>query len=335
MVNQKIKKQLEFYFGNANLPKDTHLRGLVAQDNDGYVEINRLCSFNRMQQLGATVENIAEAAEANPEMFQVSHDKTRVRRIKPLPEIDDSIERTVVVKTYPLETLLSDLESEYDGKYQTESIRLIRKIPKELIVKSNEQKKNGEKPEPLTRSFNGTVHIMLKSVDEAKRFENEVKTYKDTPLSTIILRQHLQNKKEERQQRKRKRDEEKIRDEVNERIKLMEGTLFTVELPPSQEPWNFATTKNMFGTILGVERPKIYVDISEDAKSAVVRVAAVDLLEKFVTLKDNMKFNEHILKVVPITDAEELRKAAVAYVKSSNQKGNNRPNKKKRFNRRN
>merc|ERR1712228_1019031 len=56
----KIQKQLEYYFSSQNMDSDTFLR--ESMDGNGWVHIDVITAFNRMNVLGATKELVVEAA---------------------------------------------------------------------------------------------------------------------------------------------------------------------------------------------------------------------------------------------------------------------------------
>lgn len=83
--------QIEFYFSESNLPRDNFLKGKVAEDADGFVDLALICIFSRMNNLLKTshkeaskvppekVADVAEALEGST-LLVLSEDKTRVRR---------------------------------------------------------------------------------------------------------------------------------------------------------------------------------------------------------------------------------------------------------------
>lgn len=92
-----LRKQLEYYFSDSNFRRDRFLRGKVAEDADGFVQLSVLLTFNRVKAVTESVETIAAALE-NSEELELSSDRAAVRRVKPLPSEDDSDARTVYVK---------------------------------------------------------------------------------------------------------------------------------------------------------------------------------------------------------------------------------------------
>jgi hypothetical protein len=49
-INQ-LKKQIEFYFGDPNLAKDRGLRRLISQHEKGYIPVDKLFSFNKINSI--------------------------------------------------------------------------------------------------------------------------------------------------------------------------------------------------------------------------------------------------------------------------------------------
>ena len=82
---EEILKQVEFYFSDANLPRDKYLWTLTQSDpkKEGWVPIKNIASFKRMQRF-QPVENIATALRASKELLEVNEDGTMVRRNVPL-----------------------------------------------------------------------------------------------------------------------------------------------------------------------------------------------------------------------------------------------------------
>ena len=102
LLADDVRAQVEFYFGDANLPKDKFLKKQMAEDPDsqGWVELEVVASFKKMKALAADAGAVA-AALAGSELLTVSDDGTRVRRTHPLPKADTSALRTVVAEGLP------------------------------------------------------------------------------------------------------------------------------------------------------------------------------------------------------------------------------------------
>ena len=46
-LEDKIRKQIEFYFGDSNLQKDRFMSQKIAENPDGYVDLSVIMSFNK------------------------------------------------------------------------------------------------------------------------------------------------------------------------------------------------------------------------------------------------------------------------------------------------
>ncbi|XP_016056206.1 PREDICTED: la-related protein 7 isoform X2 [Miniopterus natalensis] len=60
-----ITKQVDFWFGDANLHKDRFLREQIEKSRDGYVDISLLVSFNKMKKLTTDEKLIARALKSS------------------------------------------------------------------------------------------------------------------------------------------------------------------------------------------------------------------------------------------------------------------------------
>lgn len=96
-----IAKQVDFWFGDANLHKDRFLREQIEKSRDGYVDISLLLSFNKMKKLTTDGKLIARALKSSA-IVELDLEGTRIRRKKPLGERPkDEDERTVYVELLP------------------------------------------------------------------------------------------------------------------------------------------------------------------------------------------------------------------------------------------
>ncbi|XP_016048634.1 la-related protein 7 [Erinaceus europaeus] len=96
-----IAKQVDFWFGDANLHKDKFLREQIEKSRDGYVDISLLISFNKMKKLTTDGKLIARALKSSA-VVELDLEGTRIRRKKPLGERPkDEDERTVYVELLP------------------------------------------------------------------------------------------------------------------------------------------------------------------------------------------------------------------------------------------
>ena len=97
----RLADQVGFYFSDSNLRKDRFLLTRTGADGTGSVELATLLTFKKVQALTRDVGVLRSALSSLSEL-QVSDDGATVRRIRALPSVDDSDERTVYVE--PLQT---------------------------------------------------------------------------------------------------------------------------------------------------------------------------------------------------------------------------------------
>eukprot|EP00960_Hanusia_phi_P030690 748795-Hanusia_phi.AAC.2 len=129
-VDPKIKKQIEFYFCDSNLPKDRFLLSKTKETPEGWVSLELIASFKKMRELGATTSKLAVAAAAS-DFLEVDQEATRVRRTTPLPETDVTIPRSLHAKEFPGDTSIEQLESFFSGYGTVLSVRLLKSDKKE------------------------------------------------------------------------------------------------------------------------------------------------------------------------------------------------------------
>eukprot|EP00177_Eucheuma_denticulatum_P002697 GFKZ01004845.1.p1 GENE.GFKZ01004845.1~~GFKZ01004845.1.p1 ORF type:complete len:384 (+),score=82.74 GFKZ01004845.1:199-1350(+) len=92
-----IRRQLEFYFSDSNLPRDKFLRAKTEENEEGFVDIEVLLTFSRLKSLSASATSIA-AAVADSTLLALNSDSTRIRRTTPLPSESLFTTRAVFAK---------------------------------------------------------------------------------------------------------------------------------------------------------------------------------------------------------------------------------------------
>ena len=109
MLN-KLRNQIEYYFSPSNLRRDKFLKGKIAENPDGLVEISVLLTFNRVKAMTMKVEDLQQAIEASADL-EMSSDRKQVKAAHPIPEQDDSDDRTVYIKApFPSTSTLESLQ---------------------------------------------------------------------------------------------------------------------------------------------------------------------------------------------------------------------------------
>ncbi|CAH3159775.1 unnamed protein product [Porites lobata] len=193
-LERKIIKQIEFYFGDKNLPRDKFLRQKVDED-EGWVTLECLTTFNRLKALSTDTDAIAKALrKSEAGLLEVSEDNKKVRRVtaKPLPEETaearhDAKTKTVYCKGFPAETTIDQLEEFFSDKGKVNML-----ITSQWI---------------LCHLFKGSAFVEFSTVDEAKAFvATEALKYNEQELIKMMKADYFKKKEEEFKLKKEKQE---------------------------------------------------------------------------------------------------------------------------------
>lgn len=189
-----IRKQVEFYFSDSNLPMDKFLFGKVGGSENNPVELDIIRSFKRMRHF-EPLEAIVDALRESKKVKLVDND-TKVQRLEPLPESadngvdgksgnkdhirvfeDKAMPRSVYVKGFGQEAPSTqfDVEAWFAQYGPTNAIRLRRADDK---------------------VFKGSVFAEFETEELAKKFlELEPKpTYKDREMQIMSKKDYCEKK---------------------------------------------------------------------------------------------------------------------------------------------
>jgi len=185
LLEMKIIRQVEYYFGNVNLSRDKFLKEKVKED-DGWVTLECLITFNRLQSLSMDFTEIITALEKSKTgILEIHSDKLKIRRSpsNPVPDPDDPIARkaskmkTLYVKGFPTTYTLDDVQ-DFILSQQCQNIFVKMKYDED-------------------RKFKGSILVELSTFEEAEKFlKNEIKC-QDTVL-TVMKRDDYFNEKSEK-----------------------------------------------------------------------------------------------------------------------------------------
>ncbi|XP_029314672.1 lupus La protein [Cottoperca gobio] len=185
-IELKVARQIEYYFGDHNLPRDKFLKEQLQVD-DGWVTLETMLKFNRLKSLTTEISVIAEALQKSKTgLLEMSEDKTKIRRSpnKPLPEVNDDYKdalkhKSVYMKGFPLETSLDEIQEWLNGKGPIENIQMRRN---------------------LQRQFKGSVFICFDTEESCKQFleRSDIKSFKDNEMLVLSREDYHVKKAEER-----------------------------------------------------------------------------------------------------------------------------------------
>ncbi|XP_019945492.1 lupus La protein [Paralichthys olivaceus] len=185
-IEMKVARQVEYYFGDHNLPRDKFLKEQLQQD-DGWVPLETMLKFNRLSSLTSDSSVIVAALQKSKTgLLEISEDKTKIRRCtdKPVPELNDDFKdavkhKSVYMKGFPLETSLDEIQDWLNGKGTIENIQMRKNMQKQ---------------------FKGSVFICLDTEESSKQFleRSDIKSFKGNEMLVLSREDYHAKKAEER-----------------------------------------------------------------------------------------------------------------------------------------
>lgn len=318
-LEKDIIRQMEYYFGDANLARDKFLQEQIGKD-EGWVELTVLLTFKRLASLSADAAVIVDAVDKSEEgLLQVSEDRKKVRRHpeRPLPEQNeetrkDQFERTVYLKGFPMDTttmeaLLSHFET----------------VDKVVNVAMRKWHDKATK----TYKFKGSVFVTFATKEQATAFmATEKATFGQAELVRKWRNDYMAEKKEEhasrgRKGKKEKRGEDAAAADEENTFTLPKGTLLRLENVVKETTRESIKAKMVE---LGVEVS--YVDFSTGDEMAVVRLnkedAAKELFAKITDAKLSLDNADVKVTLVEGDEEKELLDKAIESMRArrSNQR---------------
>ncbi|XP_066521901.1 lupus La protein [Hoplias malabaricus] len=187
-LEKKVADQIEYYFGDHNLPRDKFLKEQMQLD-DGWVTLETMLKFNRLKSLTLDAAVVVKSLQKSKTgLLEISEDQTKIRRLpsKPLPEHNEEYRdalkhKSVYMKGFPLSTTLDEIKDWLADKGSVENIQM-RKGPQ--------------------KTFKGSIFAVLESEDAAKVFvaRDDVKQFKGNNMIVLIKNDYFAKKAEERKQ---------------------------------------------------------------------------------------------------------------------------------------
>lgn len=207
----KILKQVEFYFSDANLPRDRFLQEELKKNEEGWIALSVIASFKRMQALSTDLAVIAEAVKAS-ELVEVSADGLSVRRAVALPEqTADSMKTCVFVRGFNVETTTLEQLEEFFAGVSTEvaAIRLRRNVQ--------------------SKAFKGSVFLHLKSEEEAARLvELKTLTCGEETVEILSMTAFMEEQNAKKMANSSKKSEESVEEAAPMTVEDVKKMVLTV-----------------------------------------------------------------------------------------------------------
>lgn len=322
---EKIKNQIEFYFGDVNMQRDKFLIEQTKLD-DGWVPMSVMLTFKMLASMSKDADVILKAIESS-ELMEVSEDKRKIRRSPkhPLPVYNEEYRkaqeaRTAYVKGFPQQDTNIEKLKAFFKDFE----------PFENIV----MRKYQDKDKKL--QFKGSIFIQFKTLEDAKAFmARESVKYGDTELIKKWSADYTLEKAQEREERRQKKttkskadttadaaDEEQTKVEEKE---LPKGSVMHFSDVPDQCTWE--DIKENLGK-LGANIA--FVDFKIGDKEGWVRLqgenAAKTIIDKMTDSKVLIKETEVVCRVLEGEEEEKYlaktkEKMASAWQKLKAKKG--------------
>jgi len=231
-LERKIIRQVEYYFGDFNLPRDKFLRESV-KENDGWISMETMLKFKRLSDLSKDAKEIISALKKSDsglmEVEAEGDGKVRRNPSQPLPENNEENKKLLEAKT----AYAKGFEKEKTTmdellEFYTEHEPTIVNIQMRNYFDKNDKKKH----------FKGSVFLTFRSEDDCKAFvEAESKQYKGEELIRKFQKVYLEEKAKEYEEKKKKRgkggkaeeaDGGEAEKEVKEENKLPKGAVIRI-----------------------------------------------------------------------------------------------------------
>ena len=116
-LKQKVKTQIEYYFSDENLLKDSFLLKHINRNKQGYVSLKLVASLRKIKSLTKDWEVVLGAVMCS-DLLEINAEKTKIRRKAPPPQIDMThVSKTLVATNLSDEnTTVAQLEQIF-GRY--------------------------------------------------------------------------------------------------------------------------------------------------------------------------------------------------------------------------
>ena len=123
----KIQKQVEFYFSEENLRKDSFLMKHIQRNKQGYVSLKLVASFRKIKSLTKDWRVVLESVKRS-QLLAVNEDETKIRRVAAVQRLDYShLARTVIVTKYDVVDMppVDALERTFSKCGEVKSVRVL------------------------------------------------------------------------------------------------------------------------------------------------------------------------------------------------------------------
>lgn len=125
-LQQRIINQVEWYFSDENLMKDSFLMKHIHRNKQGLVSLKLVASFRKVKSLTKDCR-VVQTCLLHSNLLELNDERTKVRRLAPVPEVDYSHAlRTVIILNYPdPQPQTEDIEREFSKYGEVTLVRIL------------------------------------------------------------------------------------------------------------------------------------------------------------------------------------------------------------------
>jgi len=204
-----IQKQVEFYFGDQNYPKDKFLKSQAAKDEKGWVPISVVLDFKRMKNLTQDPQDVVDALKTS-DIVDIDAEKKMIKR-KEMALEEGVSDKTLFIKGWPTTIKIEEVTEVCSKLGLVTNVKIRRRADKtqkpSCWVEFESEEKAKEIAEKQKLEFNGKQLLILTKDGYLKAKDSE-KEYLATRK-----RKRGSEKKDKKSEEKRKVKLEEIKNE--------------------------------------------------------------------------------------------------------------------------
>ncbi len=181
-LQERVVKQVEWYFSDENLLKDSFLMKHINRNKQGYVSLKLVASLRKVKTLSKDWKFVLESLKQS-DILALNEEETKIRRLSPAPQVNFShIAKTLLITNYPdQEPNLTDIEERF-GKYgELVQVRLVhpgRAIPLDVKPSKAQHLSLGKELCILIEyAREGTAKSALRKIGEQQSWRDEMKVH--------------------------------------------------------------------------------------------------------------------------------------------------------------
>jgi len=281
-LEKKIIRQVEYYFGDVNLPRDKFLQEKITED-EGWITVECLTTFKRLQQLSTDLAEIASALKKSKNgILQVNETDLKVRRSpdNPVPDRDDPMVRkaaklkTLYIKGFPESYTLDDIQDLFT-KLDVSSVFVKLKTDQE-------------------RKFTGAIFVELTTQEQADKLLNnkDIKCGENT-LTIMTRDDHWAQKDKEKKENEQQR--EHVDETPDKKFMKKPGCVF--HFKGAGEGTSREDLKELFGE----HAPIAWVDFNRGDTEGFIRFAEEGAAQKVIDAVKEANDGKILIKEVEST----------------------------------